>query len=240
MNKFYVNKSALAKLKDHDKSFVKAYLFSKSLTQFVKHPILFNFKTNSEAYRLKLGMGRYKYRRLLKLAISLNLVKYHGDNLHLISRSQERKIFGVKNRRQTAISPGELHDYANAQIIIKNFKSQKKAIAHHNTGRRSGFALSAIDSLTQYPVLSRRTAGQFLNCSHAHVKNLLTKLKAFGLTFHKNKVQIGREEYKQLKLAGSYNIRWNDGNPFYLGADSIEYRKVGCYVSSGFSYCNDI
>lgn len=240
MNKLQVNTKVLAKLSNYDKSFVDAYLFAKLLTQFVKHPILYHFNANREAYRLKLGMGKYKYRRLLKSAIEQGFAVYHGDNLHIISHTKERRLFSVKSNHQTEIKPSELHQFARAQILIRNIKSQKRAIANKKGGS-TGFAPNTNDVLNQSPVMSCRKAGALLNVSHTHAKYLLTRLSNFGLTVKQNAVQISMEQYQQLKTTGSYNIRYNDGKHLFVGASLIDYKKPPAYKVSSGSYCsNDI
>lgn len=188
-------------------------------------------------------MGRYKYYRLLKSAIRQGFAVYHGDNLHLIGHKRERQLFGVKSNTQIAIEPSELHNFARAQIIIKNIKSQQRALAKLRGGRES-FARGPIDGLTSYPVLSCRKAGDLLNVSHTTALRLLTKLTRFGLTVHKNTVEISKETYDQLKWSNSYNARYNNGKHFYLGANRVEYKRVivsNHTAKSGYSYCgNDL
>lgn len=235
-----MNERALAKLSNYSKEFVDAYLFTKLLTQFARHPVLFNFKANSNAYRLRLGYGRDKYQKLLKLAVAHRLVVLNGDNLHLVSHTQERKLFNLKSNHQTEISASELKQFAHAQIIIRNIKSQEHVLAK-SKGSSTGFTSSPHHVLNQSPVLSCRKAGMLLHLSHTRATLLLTKLKTFGLTVIKNTVQIPREQYQQLRLTHPFNVRYNAGQFLFVGANRVDFTKPAVCKHIGYSYCsNDI
>lgn len=214
-----INPIACYKAAEQGKDYADAYLFAKSLAVLTKHPILFDFKANMTAYRLILRLGEIKYIKLLKAAVSYGFATIEGKHLRLISKSQEKRIFNLKNSAYDTIKREHLKQYFQIQIIKNNLRRQKKAIACKqrtimNKGRYAGVPANKYDFLNlNKPVnntitLSYRSAANILGCSVSHAFKQLKELEQFGLVITRQRQIIDKDVFKFCLNRGYHNIRY--------------------------------
>lgn len=207
-------------LSNYGKDFTDAYIFVKQLSAGLTHPVLLNFTANKDAHRLKLRMGHQRFNRLLKSATSHRLASYSGNNLQLITHTDERKLFGINSANNyEPVKIEHVKQFIQIHILKHNVNKQKgEYIANQKSTAKTGSGNVTV--LNDVPTLSSRNAAKLLNLnSYTYAANLLTKLKPFGLTLTQNRVQTTAQQYVEHK--GTHYARYDkiDGNYYFIGAN---------------------
>ncbi len=233
-------------LSNYGKDFTDAYIFVKQLSTGLTHPILLNFRANKDAHLLKLRMGHQRFNRLLKSAISHRLASYRGNNLQLITHTEERKLFGINSANNyEPVKVKHVKQFIQIHILKHNIKQQQKAIKCKS---RSTAKLGAanVTSINTQITLSSRSAAKLLNLkSYTHANNLLANLKAFGLSLTQNRQKISEQQYNYFRSIGNHNARFDklSGQFFFLGASlphfSSFYAKPIVNTTGHSYYLND-
>lgn len=229
-----LNPTACYKAAEQGKEYADAYLFAKSLATLTKHPILFDFKANMTAYRIILKIGEKKYINLLKSAISNGFATLEGKHLRLISKTQERKLFNLKNTPYDKIKRTDLKKYFQIQLIKNNIRKQKKAIvckqrAIMNKGRYTGAPgnskygfLNLNKPVNNNITLSYRSAANILGCSVSYAYKQLKDLGQVGLVITKQRHHIDKDVFRFCLNRGYHNIRYDKKTAkYYFVASNV-------------------
>ena len=213
-------------LSNYGKDFTDAYIFVKQLSAGLTHPILLNFRANHNAHCLKLRMGTIRFNRLLKSAISHHLASYTGDNLQLISHTDERKLFNIKSASSyEPVKVEHVKQFIQIHILKSSPKKQKSAIKHklRSTANKRAANVTQVNADI---TLSCRNAAKLLNIkSYSHVNNLLASLSRFGLVLTPNRTEISEGMYNYYKQTGKHNARFDKstGKHYFLGANFVKF-----------------
>lgn len=234
-------------LSKQDKEYITAYIFIKQLSAFTNHPILFDFDANSARIRHLLHFTPHRFTKLLNAALRLDLCRYEGKNLRLISKTQERKLFDLRSARNyEPVKVEHVKQYIQIQILKQSPKSQQKGINHkiRSAGTFSSGHCERKEINTDI-TLSCQNAAKLLGFkSRSYAHTLLTKLSGFGLQLSPNRKEISTAEYYRLKDEGSYNARRDreTGNFYFLSANTVHFSKfypLPIVKSKGTAYYNN-
>lgn len=241
MKTINVSETTLKKLAGKGKNYYSAYLFVLELRSLHKHPILIDFKSHKQQYYKSLRIGRIKFDRLLKAAISLDLARYENGNLILFSYTKEKQQF--KARQRTKIRIEDLHQFFYYQTIKKNVTQQHKAVKYKstvkNTERKCDLILpDAILPVNEAITLSVRSAAKIFDTSIASAFNMLRTLRSYGLTIKQNIVHITKEQFKIYLEKKKPNIRFDKQgqNYLYVKAQSVSIGTFPYPSAKGLPY----
>lgn len=193
-----------------------------------------------DAYRILLGLGKQKYIKHLKLAVSYGFAVIEGKNLRLISRTQERRLFNLKHSKYELVKRSDLKRYFQLQLIKNNLKRQQKAIickarATLNKGRCTGASvnkkyefLNLNKSINSNISLSYRSAANILGCSVSYAFKQLKDLELIGLNIIKQSQKIDKDIFRFCLNAGYHNIRYDKetGQYLFVSANVVEIKNV--------------
>lgn len=251
-----ISSKVCKRVAENGKDHIIGYTFAKLLSATVKHPIILNHKANLTPLRLLIGLSDSTYRKQLNLALQLGYCVQEGKHLRLISHQQEYKQFHIRSAKAyQQIKTSDLTPFIQMSVIEAYVKHQQKGLSYklstsHYWGVRSeSTTLTPFykSTINHQQTLSVRKAADLLKVSVSNAHNILLKLKAKGLTLQKNSVNICKQDFRTLLANGSYNVRYQNGNYVYIGANLVTVKNVFKVLKSeqpktkGYSYCmNDI
>jgi len=226
-----VSEKTMYKVAKNGKTYYDAFLFVLTLRSFHHNPVFLNFKPRLAHYRRLTGISDSRFRKLLNLAISLNLASYDGKHLHLYSFTKEKRQYKAQHRQEIALT--ELKPFFYYSTLKHNIIQQVSKIkfkAASTVKNRCGISV-AQDNTIPYQrleinpevTLSVRSAAKMLDICPAFAYDILHSLKGFGLTINQNIVHISRETFRHCLAIGRPNIRFDTKTGVYS------------YVKAGFA-----
>lgn len=205
---------------------MSAYLLVRLLASQYKHPIILNYKSQLNAIRYCLGYTDSLFRKTLNLAVLLNLASIEGNNLRLLSNTQDRKDFkrSKRNDYRRVANPTKfknlvlLQHNKYSQDIIASKKDQPSLEEGKNSDRVNQllrpYNNNVASNVNFASARSIQKALGLSSTSQAH--KILKEFAEEGLiTLTKNTQKISKGVFKALLEKNCKNIRYNKEEKFY-------------------------